>query len=94
MTPEEIVAEVKGFLAKSYADISIEAAPWAKDMSRLALSFRDEKFATLYPQQRYHYLIHNIPDDYMRENLQASVWFELAPGGIRKIGTMPTRNSS
>ena len=80
MTPDQIVADLKGFLAKSYPDVSVEAKPWQEDSSRLALYFRDEKFSVLYPQQRYHYLVHNIPEDYFKAHLQDTEWFELAPG--------------
>jgi hypothetical protein len=48
--------------------------------SRIALYFIDERFRGLYPRQRYHYLVHLIPDEYYRSNLADSVWFELTPG--------------
>lgn len=79
MTPDQIVSDLKRFLAKSYPQIQIEAKAWPDDPSRIALYFREEKFAVLYPQQRYHYLIHSIPEDYFKAHLQNTVWFELAP---------------
>lgn len=80
MSPPELVAELRRLLASSYPDIQIEAKPWQKDPSRLALYFTEQKFALLYPQQRYHYLIHNVPQDFFDRHLTNTVWFELAPG--------------
>jgi hypothetical protein len=80
MKSQELVAELKRFLGSSYPGIRIEAKPWQQDPSRLALYFTEEKFAVLYPQQRYHYLVHNIPQDFFDRHLTNTVWFELAPG--------------
>jgi hypothetical protein len=80
MNTPELIAELKRFLAASYPDIRIDAKPWQEDPSRLALYFTEQKFSALYPQQRYHYLVHNIPQDFFNRHLTNSVWFELAPG--------------
>ena len=80
MNPQELVAELKRFLASSYPDIRIEAKQWEHDHSRLALYFTEDKFAVLYPRQRYHYLVHQIPRDFFDRHLTNTVWFELAPG--------------
>jgi hypothetical protein len=80
MSPPELVVELRRLLASSYPDIQIEVKPWEKDSSRLALYFIEPKFSVLYPQQRYHYLIHNIPQDFFDRHLTNTVWFELAPG--------------
>jgi hypothetical protein len=74
------VTELKSFLRSSYPNISIQAKPWEKDPSRLALYFQDEKFSALYPKQRYHYIAHSIPQRFHDEHLSNTVWFELAPG--------------
>jgi hypothetical protein len=57
----------------------VRAEYWAKDPSRIALFFIDERFRTLYPRQRYHYLAHLIPKDYYDSALSDTVWFELTP---------------
>jgi hypothetical protein len=80
MTPEQIEKDLKAFLSDSYPNISVKVVPWAEDETRLALYFCEEEFALLYPQQRYHYLIHSIPEEYCEAHLQNTVWFELAPG--------------
>ena len=80
MNQPELVAELKRFLASSYPDIRIEAKPLQQDASRLALYFTEDKFSVLYPQQRYHYLVHHIPQDFFNRHLTNTVWFELAPG--------------
>jgi hypothetical protein len=80
MSPEQIVSELKNFLAVPYPEIQIEAEPWVEDPSRLALYFREEKFGVLYPQQRYHYLTQHIPEEFYEAHLQNAIWYELAPG--------------
>jgi hypothetical protein len=52
---------------------------WARDPSRIALFFIEERFRTLYPRQRYHYLVNLIPKDYYDSTLADTVWFELTP---------------
>ena len=80
MTDAELATAIKEHLASSYPDIHVRVAPWHEDPSRTAVYFEEETFSVLYPQQRHHYLIHNIPDDFFKEHLSESVWFELAPG--------------
>jgi hypothetical protein len=78
--PEHIARDVKHLLANSYPNIKVRAEPWSEDPSRIAIYFTEEKFVHLYPKQRYHYLVHLIPDDYFAAHLENAVWFELAPG--------------
>jgi hypothetical protein len=78
--PEEIERDVKRFLAGSYPDIQVRVEPWQEDPGRLAIYFTEEKFALLYPAQRYHNLVHLIPEDYYKRELENALWFELAPG--------------
>jgi len=80
MTPDQIAINLKSFLNDSYPNMQVEAKPWSEDPSRLAVYYREAKFALLYPLQRYHYLVHSIPTEFFNAYLQSSVWFELAPG--------------
>ncbi len=80
LSPDQLVADLKRFLAPSYPAVDIHAAPWDRDPTRLALFFTDPAFAPLYPYQRWHYLTHLIPTDYYERHLASTVWFELAPG--------------
>jgi hypothetical protein len=80
MDPALIAAEIRAFVAPSYPDMEVKVEPWSEDPTRLAIYFRAAKFALIYPQQRYHYLSHLIPPEYLETKLKSSVWFELAPG--------------
>ena len=74
-----IEAELQQFVRAAYPAMVVRAEYWSQDPSRIALYFIDEQFKGLYPQQRYHYLVHLIPEDYLSD-LADSVWFELTPG--------------
>jgi hypothetical protein len=76
----KIESDIRGFVRASYPDMVVRAEYWAKDLSRVALFFIDERFRTLYPRQRYHYLVHLIPKEYYDSTLADTVWFELTPG--------------
>ncbi len=80
MNDTEMISALKGFLADGYPNISIRIEPWRDEPSRDAIYFEHEKFAVLYPMQRYHYLIHSIPEDFYAQHLSEAVWVELAPG--------------
>ncbi len=80
MVNAELATAIKEHLASAYPNIQVTVEPWREDPSRTAVYFVEEKFSVLYPRQRYHYLIHNIPDGFYREHLSEAVWFELAPG--------------
>lgn len=80
MSDTDIISALKGYLADSYPGIAIRIEPWRDDLSRDAIYFEHEKFAVLYPMQRYHYLIHSIPQDFYERHLSEAVWVELAPG--------------
>lgn len=77
---QKIESEVRAFVQPAYPDMTVKAEYWSGDPSRVALFFIEEKFRDLYPQQRYHYIAHQIPQAYYDSNLQNTVWFELAPG--------------
>ena len=64
MTPSELEQALYEFIQPSYPNIY----------------FTEEKFKDLYPKQRYHYLIHKIPEEFFELHLKNSFWIELAPG--------------
>ena len=76
----KIESDIRGFVRASYPEMVVRAEYWAKDPSRIALFFIDDRFKTLYPRQRYHYIVHLIPKDYYDSALADAVWFELTPG--------------
>jgi hypothetical protein len=76
----KIESDIRGFVRASYPEMVVRAEYWATDPSRIALFFVDERFRTLYPRQRYHYLVSLIPKDYYDSTLADTVWFELTPG--------------
>lgn len=76
----KLESDVREFVRASYPAMTVRAEYWAKDTSRIALFFVDERFKGLYPRQRYHYLVHLIPKDYYDSFLADAVWFELTPG--------------
>ena len=80
MNHPELAAAIKQQLASSYPNISVEAKPCEGDPSRPAIYFLAQEFADLYPEQRYHHLIHTISDDFYQQRSTNSVRFELAPG--------------
>jgi Protein of unknown function (DUF2695) len=82
MTPQQIQEALASFIHPSYPEMEIRVEAWADDPSRLAIYFRETKFALLYPQQRWHYLHHLIPAEFQDRYLSSSVWFELAPGEL------------
>jgi len=77
---DQLVADLKRFVARSYPEMDIRATPWDQDPTRTAIYFTEAKFALIYPYQRWHYLSHLIPKDYYDAQLTNSIWFELAPG--------------
>lgn len=76
----KIESEVCDFVRTAYPEMIVRVEPWSQDPSRMALFFIEERFRGLYPRQRYHYLIHLIPEEYYRLNLADAVSFELTPG--------------
>lgn len=75
----KIESDIRGYVRASYPEMVVRAEYWEKDPSRIALFFIDERFRTLYPRQRYHYLVSMIPKDYYDSMLADTVWFELTP---------------
>src|SRR5262249_29213974 len=77
---EQIRADLVGFLHETYPQMEVQIGPWDDDPAILKIQFIDETFRGLYPKQRYHRLIHLIPETYWKEYLADTVWVELAPG--------------
>jgi hypothetical protein len=63
MTTIELKQELCKFLTPVYPNIKIEIVD-GEDGVR-SLYFTEEKFKLLYPKQRYHYLTHLIPADFL-----------------------------
>jgi len=80
MIEPTVMEALRGFLERDYPGIEIRAEPYSEDPSRTAISFRHALFSGLYPMQRYHYLAHLIPGDFIETHLAGTVWYELAPG--------------
>ena len=78
MTADSLENELFELIKSSYPNIEIKVVDEA-DGDR-HLYFRDEKFALLFPMQRYHYLIHLIPVEFFEKYLSNTIWHELAPG--------------
>ena len=78
MKSSEIQERLYEFIKPAYPDIKIRVEDSPNNIRQLF--FTDNKFKTLYPKQRYHYLVHLIPAEFFENNLQDAQWFELAPG--------------
>ncbi len=77
MTNNQLKDSLYNFIKPTYPSIEIEVN--ADKNGKNHIYFTEKKFELLYPQQRYHYLIHKIPEDFYNEYLQNTVWYELAP---------------
>ena len=78
MTTKELQEKLDEFIKPTYPDIKIEVIDTSDN--RREIYFVEERFEDLFVQQRYHYLVHLIPDEFYKEHLAESTWFELAPG--------------
>ncbi|MDN3659026.1 DUF2695 domain-containing protein [Ferruginibacter paludis] len=78
MINTEIETSLYRFIKPKYPDVEIKVQN--SDENIRQVFFTASLFKDLYPQQRYHYLIHLIPGDFIEENLTNTEWFELAPG--------------
>jgi len=77
MTADELQIKLEEFIAPAYPHIQINVIDTPDNGHQIY--FVEKKFQHLYPLQRYHYLIHLIPEAFYNEHLAASTWFELAP---------------
>lgn len=77
MTAKELQIRLSEFIKPTYPSINIEVTDTDNERQ---IHFTDEKFKDLFPLQRYHYLVHLIPDEFFEEHLSEATWFELAPG--------------
>ncbi len=80
MDHERLRTDILGFVGASYPNMEVRVEPWPQDPTRTAIWFVESKFALIYPAQRYHYLLHLIPEDYYQQHLSNSIWLEVAPG--------------
>jgi hypothetical protein len=80
MTHAEIAAKTKEYLSAAYPHISVAIQDATGATDKAHIIFTEEKFAVLYPMQRYHYLVHNIPKEFFDAHLRDFIWVELAPG--------------
>jgi hypothetical protein len=78
MTTTELEQKLYEFIQPAYPEIAIKIEETTE--GKRQLFFTEEKFKELYPQQRYHYLLHRIPGNFFEAHLTNTVWFELAPG--------------
>jgi hypothetical protein len=89
MTDTELAKSLKAYLSSSYPDIEVQVKPDSENPSRRAIYFVAEKFRSLYPLQRFHYIRHLIPESFYHQHLAETVWFELAPGETAKDTEYP-----
>lgn len=81
MAHADLAAAIKRHLvAVDFPEIEVKVEPWGEDVSRIAVYFISASFSDLYPEQRFHRLIHALPEEFVEQHLAGSVWFELAPG--------------
>jgi hypothetical protein len=78
LTTTELQDRLYEFIRPSYPNIEISVKD-TEDNIR-CLYFTEENFKPLYPKQRYHYLVHLVPDEFYEEHLRETTWFEMAPG--------------
>ena len=78
MTTDSLENELFELIKPSYPNIAIKVVD--EEDGERHLYFKEEKFALLFPLQRYHYLIHLIPKDFYEKYLFTAIWHELAPG--------------
>jgi hypothetical protein len=78
MTADSLKNELFNLIKQSYPNIAIKVDDEAD--GKRHLYFTEEKFASLFPIQRYHYLMHLIPKDFYEKHLSTAIWHELAPG--------------
>jgi Protein of unknown function (DUF2695) len=81
MTHDELAAAIKSQLvAAEFPETQVKVETWKEDPSRTAVYFTSESFANLYPEQRAHWVVQALPNDFLQQHLSGSLWFELAPG--------------
>ena len=82
MTALELQNHLYSFIQPQLKEITIKVEINKEEESEIKhrIYFTDHSFLNLYPKQRYHKLIHLIPDEFYHEHLEKTFWFELAPG--------------
>ena len=79
MTDQALASELTKYIAPRFEDIQVQVSSGGHRSRRLA-RFVTEGFRNLYPLQRYHQLIHLVPEDFLNKHLKNTRWVELAPG--------------
>jgi hypothetical protein len=82
MTAIDLQNQLYDFIKPSMPEIIIrvEINNEKEDDVTPQIYFIDESFRKLFAKQRYHKLIHLIPDEFYGKYLGNTHWFELAPG--------------
>jgi len=80
MTDRELERELKAILSQAYPNAIVKVGANSEQPVRRVVEFTDESFRPLFPRQRYHRLVHLIPEDFCNQYLAESEWMELAPG--------------
>jgi Protein of unknown function (DUF2695) len=80
MTDTELAMSLREIVTKHYPNVLVEVKSFPGDKSKRAVYFTDERLRGLYPLQRYHILLHLIPQDFFDEHLNNAIWYECAPG--------------
>ena len=79
MTDTELAKSLKTMLLSGYPDIEVQVKPDSENPSRRAIYFVAERFRSLYPLQRFHYISHLIPESFYDQHLAETVWLALGP---------------
>lgn len=77
MTTTALQIQLYEFIKSAYPNIYIQVID--NSDNQRSIYFIEEKFVPLYPKQRFHYLLHLIPENFYEENLKDAIWYELAP---------------
>ncbi len=77
---DELAEQIRGFLSAPFPDVQVSVGPWEEDPSMPAISVTVPRFATLYPQQRFHWILAALPPGFLDKIQPQPIFFELAPG--------------
>ena len=72
----QLQARLTKLLGKHFPGITVEVGH-SERWDRTSLTVRWAGFDDLLPEERFHYLFHNIPEDFYEKHLTGCVWFEL-----------------
>jgi len=72
----ELEKELSAALGRSFPGLSVEIAH-SDRWKRMAVTFRWAGFADLLPEERFHRLVGELPEDILKKKLDGFVWLEL-----------------